>query len=389
DDGRMKMKKGKIGVVVMTMMILGMLNWYTFTYDEGLSDGVLEVQARVLSVDNSDVMTNGVSSIGFQSVELQLLNKGYKGMVMSATNQLNGQVDYDEIYVAGDRIIVALQLKQGQIIKVRTVDFYRQTWLAWLFLFFVVVLLIYAKIIGLKALLSFVLSLFVLWEVLVKGLLAGQEPLLLTGMTVVLLSAGIIFLVTGISRRGMAAFLGTLVGLMVTLLFTILFGLKMRLLGLTQPYVQTLFISGYHNLNFREIFYSAIILGASGAAMDIAVDISASIHEIKVQNPDIATKVLIQSGFNVGRQVIGTMATTLLLAYSGSYLTLLMMFVAKDTSLVRMLNLKLVSGEIMRTVIGSIGLVLVAPSTALFAGVLENVTLTKIIEKGEELVEME
>lgn len=383
------MKKGKIGVVVMTMMILGMLNWYTFTYDEGLSDGVLEVQARVLSVDNSDVMTNGVSSIGFQSVELQLLNKGYKGMVMSATNQLNGQVDYDEIYVAGDRIIVALQLKQGQIIKVRTVDFYRQTWLAWLFLFFVVVLLIYAKIIGLKALLSFVLSLFVLWEVLVKGILAGKEPLLLTGMTVVLLSAGIIFLVTGISRRGMAAFLGTLVGLMVTLLFTILFGLKMRLLGLTQPYVQTLFISGYHNLNFREIFYSAIILGASGAAMDIAVDISASIHEIKVQNPDIATKVLIQSGFNVGRQVIGTMATTLLLAYSGSYLTLLMMFVAKDTSLVRMLNLKLVSGEIMRTVIGSIGLVLVAPSTALFAGVLENVTLTKIIEKGEELVEME
>lgn len=337
-----------------------------------IHSGVVEEKALVTHVDNSEIMTNGVSSIGFQSVDIELMTGQLKGMKLTAVNQLNGQVDYDQIYQVDDKIIVALQLKDDKVLQARTVDLYRQEWLFWLSILFIFILLLYARLIGLKALLSFVVSLFVIWEVLIKGLLSGKEPLLLTAITVVLLSGSIIFLVTGFSRRGLAAFLGTLVGLLVTLLLTIFFGFKMGLFGLTQPYVQTLFISGFYNLDYREIFYSAIILGASGAAMDIAVDISASIHEIKVQNPNISRKVLIASGFNVGRQVIGTMATTLLLAYSGSYLTLLMMFVAKDASLVRVLNLKIVSGEIMRTVIGSIGLVLVAPSTAVFAGVFET-----------------
>jgi uncharacterized membrane protein len=144
-------------------------------------------------------------------------------------------------------------------------------------------------------------------------------------------------------------------------------------------------ISGYHYLNLQEIFYAAIILGASGAAMDIAVDISASMYEIKSKKPEINIKELIESGFNVGRQVIGTMATTLLLAYSGSYLTLLMLFIARETSVTRMLNLKVVSAEIMRTLIGSIGLVIVAPTTALIAGVLFSYefNLKEIIQKSK------
>ena len=360
-------------VVLMVCIYLGSHNF------DGASPehGIVEVKALVTHVDNEDIMTNGVSSIGFQSVEVELLNKGFEGQPIHATNQLNGQVDYDQIYRVGDKIIVGLQLKDGKIIQARTVDLLRQEWLGVLFLTFVVVLLMYARMIGFKALISFVFSLYVIWEVLIKGLLDGKAPLMLTGVTVVILSASIIFLVAGFSKRGLAAFCGTLVGLFVTLIFTVFFGLKMGLFGLTQPYVQTLFISGFHNLDYREIFYAAIILGASGAAMDIAVDISASIHEIKVQNPDVSTGALIGSGFSVGRQVIGTMATTLLLAYSGSYLTLLMMFVAKDASLVRIINLKIVSGEVMRTVIGSIGLVLVAPSTAIFAGVLENTVLIR------------
>lgn len=368
-----KKYKMKLAQILITLVIITVLmGLMAFSHKESHT-GVIEVKAFVTGVDNSEIMTNGVSSIGFQSVDIELMAGHLKGMKLTAVNQLNGQVDYDQIYRMGDKIIVALQLEADEVLQARTVDLYRQAWLAWLALIFVLILLLYARVIGLKALISFVVSLLVIWEVLIKGLLAGKPPLLLTAITVVLLSGSIIFLVTGFSRRGFAAFMGTLVGLFVTLVLTIFFGLKMGLFGLTQPYVQTLFISGFHNLDYREIFYAAIILGASGAAMDIAVDISASIHEIKVQNPDITSKALIASGFNVGRQVIGTMATTLLLAYSGSYLTLLMMFVAKDASLVRVLNLKIVSGEIMRTVIGSIGLVLVAPSTAVFAGVLETI----------------
>ena len=77
---------------------------------------------------------------------------------------------------------------------------------------------------------------------------------------------------------------------------------------------------------------------------------------------------LIQSGINIGRHVIGTMSTTLLLAYSGGFITLLMLFMTKSTRFARIINLKIVASEIMRTLIGSTNLILVAPITALIAG---------------------
>jgi uncharacterized membrane protein len=113
-----------------------------------------------------------------------------------------------------------------------------------------------------------------------------------------------------------------------------------------------------------------VLLGASGAAMDIAMDVSVSMNEIKLKRPDIAMWELVQSGFNVGRMVIGTMATTLLLAYSGGYLTMLMVFVSQGTSFTRIINMKLVAAEIFRILIGSIGLLMVAPVTAIIAGCL-------------------
>jgi uncharacterized membrane protein len=129
-------------------------------------------------------------------------------------------------------------------------------------------------------------------------------------------------------------------------------------------------MQGNYGLNMQHIFYSAVLLGASGAAMDIAMDVSVSMNEIKLKRPDIAMWELVQSGFNVGRMVIGTMATTLLLAYSGGYLTMLMVFVSQGTSFTRIINMKLVAAEIFRILIGSIGLLMVAPVTAIIAGCL-------------------
>ena len=127
-------------------------------------------------------------------------------------------------------------------------------------------------------------------------------------------------------------------------------------------------LRGYAHLNMQDIFYCAILIGASGACMDIAMDVAASMEEVHAKKPDITRKELIKSGFNVGRSVIGTMATTLLLAYSGSYLTLLMMFKDSETTLVRLLNMKVFTIEIMRILVGSLALLFVAPLTALIAG---------------------
>lgn len=363
------MKRKNKTVLLYSSLILAIaLLIFLYLQTSGIGLEQMEKKAVVLTVDNSDLIQSNVSSIGNQSLTVKLLAGKYQGEVVTANNNLIGQLELDNIYRPGDKLFVALREKDGKLISAKAIDLYRQNWELILFLVFVILLVIYAGKIGLKALFSFVASLYILWKFLIPGLLAGHNPLLFSSFILVLLSAIIIFSIAGLTSKGLAAFIGTIVGLLASIGIACFFGDRMGLLGMTAPYAQTLLISTGLKLNMKAIFYSAIIIGASGAAMDIAMDIAASMAEIKLKKPEIGFAELVQSGFNVGRAVIGTMTTTLLLAYSGGYLTLLMLFMTKNSSYIRMLNYKIVAAEILRIISGSIALVLVAPITAIFAG---------------------
>lgn len=365
-------KRLLINTALLLAVLAGITAYYHFKpLPVRMDADVREVRARVLKADNEDVSSSGFSNIGHQELAVEILEGEFKGQTLAATNSLVGQTDLENLFKPGDTIIAAVVLdRDGIVDHVKAVDLFRQDTLLLLFGLFVAALLVYAGVVGIKALISFVLTVFILWEVLVQRILAGHDPLFTTTCTLVLLSAVIIFLVAGLNRKGVTAFIGTLCGLFAALGVTFLFGAKVGLFGLTQPYVNALVFSGYYHLDIRQIFYSAIILGASGACMDIAMDIAASMDEVKLKKPDISPMELMRSGFTVGRHVIGTMATTLLLAYSGGYLTLLMIFQVKAPSIMRMINLKIVAAEIMRTLVGSIGLVLVAPITAIIGGII-------------------
>ena len=373
------MKKSFIIPLACLLALLAAMVLYFRGQSPSLDPMTLEVRARVIAADDSEVRSSGLSHIGFQTLDVEILDSRFKGRKVKAINSLNGQVDLENLFRPGDRIIAALILDDsGGIDHVKAVDLYRQTSLLRLFILFVAALVVYAGVVGIKALISFILSIFIIWEFLVQQILAGRPPLTTTALTLVFLSAIIIFMVAGLNRRGITAFIGTVSGLLITIGVTLYFGRETGLFGMTQPYVNALIFSGYYDLDIRQIFYSAIVLGASGAAMDIAMDIAASMDEIRMKKPDISAGELIRSGFTVGRQVIGTMTTTLLLAYSGGYLTLLMIFKVKDPSFMRMINLKIVAAEVMRTLIGSIGLVMVAPITALVGGII----ITRIVSLG-------
>ena len=136
------------------------------------------------------------------------------------------------------------------------------------------------------------------------------------------------------------------------------------------PYAESLLYSGYAHLNLTQIFMASIFIGASGAVMDLSVDITSAVWEVVQKKPDIGPWEAVKSGLNVGRAAMGTMTTTLLLAYSGGYVASLMVFMAQGTPVDNILNYKYVAAEILDTVVGSFGLVSVAPLTALFAGIL-------------------
>jgi uncharacterized membrane protein len=133
---------------------------------------------------------------------------------------------------------------------------------------------------------------------------------------------------------------------------------------------ESLLYNGYAHLNLTQIFMAGIFIGASGAVMDLAVDIASAVGEVVQKSPDISRWAAVRSGMTVGRAALATQTTTLLLAYSGGYMALLMSFMAQGTPIYAIFNLKYVAAEILHTLVGSFGLCAVAPLTALTSGLL-------------------
>lgn len=333
-----------------------------------------ETIATVLTSDNSGMITSGIAAIGYQKLKVVIRKGSFKGKQVNIINNLLGQKDIDELYRPGDDLLIALQVIDNKIVNGKSISYYRQNWEFGLFIVFLILLILYSKIIGLKAIFSFVATLYIIWAFYIPRLLNGSPPIITTVIAISIITFIILFSVGGFSKKSISAFLGTMIGVISTLFITVFIGEKMRLSGMTSPFAESLIFSGYFNLSIDKIFYSAVIIGSSGAVMDIAMDISASMEEIKAKTPSISRKELITSGLTIGKFVIGTMTTTLLLAYSGSYLTMIMLFISKEASILRILNFPIVAAEIFRTLIGSLGLVIVAPITAVISGYILSFT---------------
>ena len=312
--------------------------------------------AAVVEVDNTGLQRHGLIEFGTQRLTVRLAD----GTVKEAHNELRAQLELDKKFAPGDTALVVLG---AEPLVAR--DHWRLGWAAALFGAFCALLCAFGGWTGAKALFSFIFSCVAVWKLLVPLCLDGWNAAWTSFAVVTVLTAVIMYLVAGCTRKGVAAFLGAMLGVAASLALADFFAAMMRVNGATMPFVQTLLYSGYVDLDLADVFVGATILASSGAVMDLAMDIAAGIGEVARHNPDLPRRELLLSGLRIGRSVVGTMTTTLLLAYSGGYLTLLMVFAAQGTPPLDFLNSTLVSAELVKTLVGSFGLVLVAPFTAL------------------------
>ena len=340
----------------------------------------VKCKAEVISTDESSIISTGLIQSGEQRCELKLLDGMFEGETVHGVNFLSGSLENDKIYRPGEEALVVVSYAENGITSVTMTDHYRIDKEAIMALMFIVLLIIFAGKNGMFAVLSFVITILMIWKVLIPCYLKGMNPVWVgMGITIVL-TAVIIFLVYGVDKRTMTAFMGSMLGTATTCIIGIIFTDLFKIHGAVMSYSETLLYSGYQDLNLTQIFTSGIFIGASGAMMDLSVDITSAVHEVIQKKPDISWREAAKSGMNVGRAAMGTMTTTLLLAYSGGYIALLMTFMAQGTPITNILNYKYVSSEILDTLVGSFGLVTVAPFTALMSGLM----LTKHSEKTEE-----
>ena len=327
------------------------------------------VSARVTATDNSALMEHGLVVFGSQILQVELLDGRWKGKCFPAANELRGNLELDKIFEPGDRITVAIGKEAEPGKSVLTAKDFDRAWISIaLFSGFCLLLVIFGGWTGVKTLFSFLFSCLMIFKVIIPLVLHGFPAAWMIFFSVVILTAVIMFLVAGVTKKACVAFLGAVSGVCAGLIMAHLFGSLLHINGATMPYSQTLLNSGFEYLDMADLFVGAVILASSGAMMDLAMDIAAAIDELALHNPQLTAGQLIASGMRIGRNVAGTMTTTLLLAYSGGYLTLLMMFVVQGVSWTAIINNPLVAAEVVKTLIGSFSLVLVAPFTALISG---------------------
>lgn len=327
------------------------------------------VRAEVLETDESDIVDTGLIRTGEQRCAVKLLGGQFKGQTVDAVNRLNGSLAQDKLYAPGDVAFVTVSHKNGIISTVFMTDHYRLDMEALLAGLFLLLLVCFAGWTGVRAILSFVDTILLMWKVLVPCLLRGWDPVWLSLGIVLALTALILALIYGFDRRWLASVSGAALGIAVTAVLGVVFTQLLRIHGAVMESSESLLYAGYQTLDLTRIFMASIFLGASGAVMDLSVDICSSVYEVVQKRPDIGAKEAILSGFAVGRAACGS-TTTLLLAYSGSYIALLMVFMAQGTPVEFILNYKYVAAEIVHTIIGSFGLVTVAPLTAITSGLL-------------------
>ncbi len=328
------------------------------------------VRARAEEVDNTDLMRSQIILSGSQQIRARVLEGPFEGQVVTAGNFLQGRMEMDDLISPGDEFLMEYFERDGKIVRAVSRGHYR-VGIEWLLAgLFAVLLILVAGWTGLKAILSFLFAGLMFWKVLIPGMLKYWDPIWLTLGVVGALTAAVSFLVGGFTRKGMATFLGAILGLVLTCILAQMFVGPFHLQGATRAFSENLLYAGFSGLNLTKVFVAGVFLAASGAVMDLAMDIAAAMEEIKAKHPAIGGWEHFRSGLRVGRAVIGTMTTTLLLAYSGTSLGMIMLFMSQGRPLVTVFNMKLVAAEVLNTFVGSFGLVTVAPFTALVGAVL-------------------
>lgn len=333
-------------------------------------------KALVEETDNSRLIDTGLIRSGQQVCIVKILSGKFKGKELEGWNMLGGSLSQDKLFKAGDKVQAVIHYGDGEIgtefYSVNLIDYYRLNGELILAIAFALFLIAFAGTTGLRSVFSFIITILVLWKILIPLYLNGVNPVLSGILVVGIMTFVILALVYGFDRRLVSSFSGSMLGILFAAFLSFMFTKVFHIHGAVMENSEALLYSGFQDLNLTQIFMASVFIGASGSVMDLSVDITSAVNEVvksaKGKGIEITRKEAVRSGLAVARAAMGTMTTTLLLAYSGTCIALLMTFMAQGTPLYNILNNNVVSAEIINTIAGSFGLAMTAPLTAVIAG---------------------
>lgn len=236
---------------------------------------------------------------------------------------------------------------------------------------FVLLVLLIGRWQGVNTLISLALTCLAIFYVFIPAVLAGQSIYLWSIVTCVYATCMTLLIVNGINGKSLGSILGCLAGILTAAVLTLFFEQSMTLTGVLDENSVLLYgLRPEEPFNLKAIIFAAIIIGSMGAIMDVSISIAAALAELKEKLPQISFRELFISGMNISRDIMGTMANTLILAYIGSALSGVLLMAAYNSSVLDLFNREMIVVECLQALAGSIGILMTLPFTSLICAAL-------------------
>ncbi len=325
-------------------------------------------KGRVLDAEN--FRSEGDYSYDYQIASVFIETGQYEGEVVEVENVLSENVAYNIEVKTDDRVILMIEEYEGTR-QIYISDYSRNGMLKIMVAVFLGLLVLIGGRKGFKSVVTISLTIFLIFKVMLPGILKGWNPLLIAILMAIVITVLTIIIISGFCKKSYAAIIGTVSGVVIAGIIAVVVGKMIKLTGMSADEASMLlYIPQQIQFNFKNLLFAGILLGALGAVMDIAMSIASAIQEIHQVNRNLKRITLFNAGMAIGKDVMGTMSNTLILAYTGSSIPLLLILLAYDTPFASLTNMDIVATEIVRSLAGSIGLIMTIPITAFTATIL-------------------
>jgi uncharacterized membrane protein len=352
-------------IAICLLLLIGLFfGRYSLAQSEQSSSQANTFKAEVIEIISTDnKLREDGSSFEQQDLRLRAISGQLKGQEVIYYGVSDIEVANANIYQIGDEVFVDSYVDETGQTVYYVVDFVRSGPLIWLTIIFVLIVLLIGRIKGLRALLGLLISFFIIIKLMLPPILAGGNPLVISLVGGVIILTCIIYLSEGFRRKSHIAILSVLLSLAVTAILSVIFTIMTRLSGMAQEESSFLIGATATAINFRGLLLAGFIIGTIGVLDDIIIGQIEAVEQIKEINPALPAKKVFHSAYKVGNAHLGAIINTLFLTYVSTSLPLLLLFIinADQASPARLFNMEIISTEIVRTLVGSIGVILSMP----------------------------
>lgn len=307
----------------------------------------------------------------------ELLSGEQKGQIIEMEQMITDvTIDKPNPVEKGDRILVSNTdlMENGT----ETSQWYylqqnRIPGMLWLGGIFFVLVLIIGKLKGLTTIISLAFTGAAVFAVYIPAILSGKNVYLTTIIITVFIIFASLIILNGCNKKTWCAIVGNLGGIVVTGALALIVNTALKITGMVdEDYVFLAALGDGTSVDLRAIVWSSIIIGSLGAIMDVSMSIASAMQELAMEMKDRSFKRMVASGMNIGRDAIGTMTTTLVLAYAGGSIASILLFTLNNRNLLVLMNFEMVVVEVIQAIVGSLGILLAVPITVFVAAGLFN-----------------